>query len=198
LGGSFKTVGHTQVQTVSGKTAVTFDGTSSMKATFTAPASLSWNSPYTAAVWVLNPSVSDEGIASWSAYGGPTATLAAMMYSNNGQWGASAHWNAGFDMPYRTTPSAGAWHHIALVFDGQVEKVYVDGQMDNQVQKYLNVWPNGPVYLGWSGSNNASAPEYLSGSIASFKMYDVALDAAGITALKNGTTPTLPTPPPAP
>ena len=182
--------------TVSGRNAVTFSGSNRMRASFTAPLSISWNSPYTVATWVYNPAVGQrECLLSWCARGGPQAAYASMMYGTDGNFGASAHWDA-MDMPYRTVPSAGAWHHIALVFDGQVEKVYVDGTQNNQEQKYLNVWPNGPIILADSGATDVE--EHFSGSIASLRMYDVALDAAGVTALMNGSEPTLPTAPPAP
>jgi hypothetical protein len=118
-----------------------------------------------------------------------------MMYGTNGSFGASAHWDA-MDMAYNSVPSAGAWHHIALVYDGQVEKVYVDGTLNAQEQKYLQVWPNGSVILGDSGATDVE--EHFSGSVASFRMYDVAVNAAGVTALMNGTEPTLPVAPAAP
>ena len=195
LGGSFSNDGTTvQVQDVSGKRAVTFTGSNRMKADFTAPQSLSWNSPFTTAAWVYNPAVGEkECIAVWAQRGGPSATYAAMMYGTNGAFSAVAHWDA-FDMPYGSVPGAGAWRHIAITFDGQVEKVYVDGNLNAQEQKYLNVWPNGTIYLGYSGDST----EYLSASIASFRMYDVALSAQGITDLKNGLEPGLPSPPPPP
>ncbi len=190
LGGSFSGTGSPQVQDVSGRRAVTFSGSNYMRASFNAPATLSWNSPFTAAAWVYNPSVGErECIASWARRGGPTGTYAAMMYGTDGNFGAAAHWDA-MDMPYRTVPSAGAWHHVALVFDGQVEKVYVDGTLNNQEQKFLNVWEGGQVYIGWSSATDVE--EHLSGSIASFRLYDVALDAAGIADLVAGREPAIP------
>ncbi len=194
LGGSFTAEGGSPtVGEVSGRTAVTFSGSNRMRASFPAPASISWNSPYTVAGWFLNPAVGErECLLSWADRGGPQAAYASMMYGTSGAFGASAHWDA-MDMPYRGVPSAGAWHHIALVFDGQVERVYVDGTLNNQEQKNLQVWQGGAVILADSGALDVE--EHFSGSVASLRMYDVALDATGVNALMSGDEPTLPTPP---
>jgi len=60
-----------------------------------------------------------------------------------------------------------------------IEKVYVDGVLDNQEQKNLFIHPNCDIIIAYSGE----ASEYLKGSIASLRMYDKCFSADSIQYL---------------
>ena len=70
-------------------------------------------------------------------------------------------------MGFRRIPKPGKWHHIAVTFDGVIERVYVDGKLNNEAAKMLLMHQGRPMYIG------ASEPgtEHLSGSIAWLKVW---------------------------
>jgi hypothetical protein len=148
-----------------------------------APNSLAWNSPYSVSCWAYNPDISDnETLIAWARRGGPNSTYAALYYGSNATYGATGHW-AYTDMAYAGGPPvAGSWHHIAVTFDGLIEKLYVDNKLNRQMQKNLYVNANSPIYIGWS----TDAAEYLTGSIASLKMYDYPLTTQDVATLYAG------------
>ena len=76
-------------------------------------------------------------------------------------------------------PKAGQWHHLAVVFDGVIERVYVDGQLNNSEAKMLLMHEGRPVYVG------ASEPgtEFLDGYLASLRVYDAALSETAVKQL---------------
>ena len=180
LGGTFTPKGNPEVDTVYKVKSVSFDGNDYLKLSEKAPLSLSWNSPYTISAWVINPKVkSGECIVVWSKRtDNLMGEYAAFMYGTSTAFGAAAHW-ALLDMPYSTVPENDKWHNITLTFDGMLEKVYVDGVLNNQEQKNLFIHPQCDIIVGYSGG----AGEYLSGSIASLRMYDKCFGADSIQHL---------------
>jgi xylan 1,4-beta-xylosidase len=178
--GEYDKMGNPTVEMKYNVKAVNFDGDDYLHLTEKAPLSLSWNSPYTVSAWVLNPAIDNaECIVVWSGReGNLMGEYAALMYGTNTAYGASAHWGVP-DMPYKEVPSRDKWHHIALTFDGMIEKVYVDGKLDNQEQKNLFVHTGNDVYIAYSGEPT----EYLNGYIASLRIYDKCFGADSIQYL---------------
>ena len=156
----------------SGCKAIRFSGKQILTASFSAPRSLAGNSSFTVAAWVNNPEIAEsECLVSWAGRGGPDGATAQIGYGTQREFGAVGHW--GFaDMGFRgPPPAAGEWHHLAVVFDGVIERVYVDGQLNNSEAKMLLMHEGRPVFLG------ASEPgtEYFDGYLASLRVYDMAL-----------------------
>lgn len=153
------------------------------------PKSLAWNGSYTVATWVKNPEVSKEGefLASWcdrNRYG-LANSYNALVY-NSGHYGAASHLDGHFDMRYKKLPEANKWHHIVLTFDGVVEKIYVDGVLDNAQNMMLSsAIDKAKIIIGASDIG-----ENFSGFMASFKMYDYALNKDEVSNLMKKTTPT--------
>jgi hypothetical protein len=159
------------VDIVAGKKAVIFDQGSYLDADFKRPGSLSGNSSFSVVAWVFNPVIEDEEpILSWTARGGVDMTNGTLGYGLNKNWGAAAHWGWA-DMAYKTLPAAGRWHHIALVFDGTTERLYVDGLPDREELKMLFIANLRNFRLGTTADKNA----FFSGALASLKIYDVPL-----------------------
>ena len=138
------------------------------------PKTLAWNGSYTVATWVKNPEIAKEGeiLASWCDR--REFSLAnsynALAY-NSGHYGAAPHLDGHFDMRYNTLPEANKWHFIVLTFDGVVEKIYVDGILDNAQNMLLSSAINhAKIIIGASDIG-----EYFSGYMASLQMYDYAL-----------------------
>ncbi len=171
LGGVFEIVGNAVVEVIDGMKAIRFDGESWLKLSRKAPASLDWNAPYTVSAWVYNPEVAPgECITTWTSRENMLqSTYSALMYGT-GHYGAVAHGDGAVDLPYRTVPSVGKWHHIVLTFDGMLENVYVDGKLDTQSPISLYV-EKGDILIGASGE----ASENFSGYIAKIQLFDMAV-----------------------
>lgn len=181
LGGEF-TSGEAKpvVGMASGCKAVRFSGKQLLTASFAAPRALAGNSSFTVAMWVNNPEIGEsECVLSWAGRGGPDATTAQFGYGTQREFGAVGHW--GFaDMGFRgEPPPAGEWHHLAVVFDGVVERVYVNGELNNAEAKMLLMHAGRPVYLG------ASEPgtEYFDGYLESLRVYGMALSQDDVRRL---------------
>ena len=183
LGGLFRTDSSAihLAAIIGGKKALSFSGNSAFRSTFKAPASLSGNSSFSIAMWVNNPVIEDEEpLLSWTARGGVDMTNATVGYGSNKTWGAAAHWGWA-DMAFRKIPEASKWHHIALVFDGTNERLYVDGVLDKIELKMLYLANLNDFLLGTTADRNA----FFSGAIASIKVYDIALTASEVVIMAN-------------
>jgi len=138
------------------------------------PKSLAWNGSYTVATWVKNPEVDKEGefLASWcdrNQYN-LANSYNALAY-NSGHYGVAPHLDGHFDMRYKKLPEPNKWHYIVLTFDGVVEKIYVDGVLDNSQNMMLSSAINkAKIIIGAS-----DVGENYSGYMASLQMYDYAL-----------------------
>ena len=152
------------------------------------PKTLAWNGSYTVAAWVKNPQVSKEGecMVSWCdrrAFN--LANSYNALFYNSGNYGAAAHLDGHFDMRYTNVPAENKWHHIVLTFDGVVEKIYVDGVLDNAQNMILaSAIDKAKIIIGAS-----DARENYSGYMASMQMYDYALDEKEITEIMLKTKP---------
>jgi len=138
------------------------------------PKSLEWNGAFSVATWVKNPDIDnkDECLASWCDR---TEYYLANSYNalhyNRSNFGAMAHLDGHFDLPYKNLPAANQWHLIVVTFDGVVEKVYVDGKLDNAQNMLLSSSvKNAKIRIGASDFG-----EYYSGYMTNFGFYDYAL-----------------------
>ena len=152
------------------------------------PKSLEWNGAYTVATWVKNPEIGKEGecLASWCDR---TEFYLANSYNalfyNSSNYGAAAHLDGHFDMKYQQLPKRDTWHQIVLTFDGVVEKIYVDGQLDNaQNMTLASAIGKAKISIGAS-----DVGEHYSGLMTSMRIYDYALSAEEISQLKTVTQP---------
>ena len=187
LSGIFDTDSTTlNVATTSGKKSFTFDGTNRLKASFTAPASLGGSSPYTVVATVLNPVIApEEAYLSWSRRfpaGGFNA--AQFNYGSNPDFGAVTHWG-GPDMGFTSVPPANLWHTIITTFDGTTEKIYVNGALNAQEDKFINMHEGDAVFIGCSFNRNnleeTTVTELgFTGSLASVQVYGAALSEAQV------------------
>ena len=190
VGGSFTNIPvFTQptVGVIAGIPAVSFNS-QGMSANFTAPKAitgvngLGQPEDYSVEMWLYNPAiVSEEWVFGW-ARGETTLRTAALSYGNNATYGVVGHWAApdmGFD---GGVPSAGTWHHIVVTYDGVTEKVYVDGVLNAQEAKTLNLWDGDPVTLGVTQLNNYSYRTALmyTGWIAALRAHSGALTAGQV------------------
>ncbi|MNQ23328.1 Arabinoxylan arabinofuranohydrolase precursor [compost metagenome] len=152
------------------------------------PKSLAWNGSYSVATWVKNPEIAKEGeiLASWCDRQefGLANSYNALAY-NSGNYGAGVHLDGHFDMKFNKIPEANKWHYIVLTFDGVVEKVYVDGILDNSQNMLLSsAIDKAKIIIGASDIG-----ENFSGFIASLRLYDYALNQEDLQQLMKQTKP---------
>ncbi|MBN1419853.1 MAG: metallophosphoesterase [Planctomycetes bacterium] len=172
------------VEVVAGRSAVSFDGDDRLLATFSAPGEITGDSDFTVAVWAYNPRIdAEECMVQW-ARRGTLARAAQLNFGRAPGWGAVTHWSEpdmGFD---GGVPSAGAWHHIAVTYEGGadgIERVYVDGEVNATERKTLRLWTGGSVRLGGSEAGHG-----FSGSLAEVRIHDAALSEDEIRFLAGG------------
>jgi xylan 1,4-beta-xylosidase len=150
------------------------------------PKCLEWNGSFTVSVWVKNPEVNkvDECLVSWCDRNEwYLANSYNALFYNSGKYGAAAHLEGHFDMPYRTVPEANQWHNIVLTFDGVVEKVYVDGKLNNSQNMTLaSSVKNAKIIIGAS-----DVGENYTGFMASMSMYGYAMEQKEVEQIFNQT-----------
>jgi hypothetical protein len=198
LGGKFNVSLGTSVtvSTVSGRKAATFTGTNGMLSTFTPATAITGTSAtYTVAYWALNPNLgNEEWILTWAPRGKGNGTYAGFGYGRNAAWGFTAHWGMVYDTPFGDIPTTNTWHHIAVTYDGYVEKGYVDGALNMVVAKKMNIGSEA-FKLGYA--DTPTNPLGFSGSIARLQVFDKTFTQAQILELYGGTpakAAALPTP----
>ncbi|KQR72191.1 hypothetical protein ASF92_02505 [Pedobacter sp. Leaf176] len=179
LAGSFKANGAHQpvVKMIDGKKALVFSGRERLESSMKAPMSLMGNSSYSVSMWVLNPEIEkEELIASWTSRGGDNLTNLAVGYGSSKSSGAAVH--AGWaDLGFKNLPKAGQWHFITMVFDGTMERIYVDGKPDRAERRMLFVKNLKHFLIG----GNEDGTSGFSGALAGLKIYDYPLTAKKIT-----------------
>jgi xylan 1,4-beta-xylosidase len=185
LGGNFNKIGVPIVSRVDSVKAAFFDGKSYLKLSKKAPASLDWNSAFTASAWVYNPNIEmGECIIAWNSRDNMLqSSYAALMYGT-GPYGAVAHGDGSVDLPYKEIPVKGRWHHIVVTFDGTLENVYVDGKLNTQTPLSLFV-EKGEILIGASGESS----ENFTGYISNAQLYDKAMTKEEVIRLMNTTKP---------
>jgi beta-xylosidase len=185
LGGTFETEGTPVVTNIDGVKAMLLDGNSFLKLSEKAPASLSWNSAFTVSAWVFNPEVGEgECLLVWNSRENMLqSSYAALMYGTS-HFGAVAHGDGAVDLAYKSVPEKGKWHHIVVTFDGVLENVYVNGQMNTQQPISLFV-EGDDILIGASGE----PAENFTGYIARAQLFDKALTSDEVVTLMNDTKP---------
>ena len=181
LGGEFRSLDAKPVTSMAGgRKSVRFSGKQALRASFPAPRALAGSSSFTVAAWVNNPEVAEsECLVSWAGRGGPDGATAQVGYGTHNGWGAVGHWGHA-DMGFRGgPPKAGQWHHLAVVYDGVVERLYVDGRLDHAAAKMLLMHEGRPVYVGASEPGS----EFFDGYLASLRLYSGAMSEAEVVRL---------------
>jgi Beta-xylosidase len=185
LGGHFRVIGKPEIVSTEGVKALCLDGNSYLQLSAKAPASLDWNAPFTASVWVKNPEIGmGECLMAWNSRENMLqSSYAALMYGT-GNYGAVAHGDGAVDLSYKKVPEKGVWHHIAVTFDGVLENVYVDGKLNTQQPVTLFV-EKGDILIGTSGEPS----ENFTGYIANAQLFDKAMTLNEISNLFAKTKP---------
>jgi hypothetical protein len=179
LGGSFRATGDASTVPVidqplskatGGTKGIRLDGTDYLQHVdsdgnlFAAPAAITGADPKTSIeVWAWNTAIAgEETMVSWGHRGGPDGSNMSFNYGDDARWGAMGHWGEQ-DMGWgATAPAARHWHHLVYTYDGNTQRVYVDGTLANSEllgEGALNIWSGPPINIGTQMNNDGSQPQ---------------------------------------
>ena len=157
------------VKETEGKKAFHFDGSQLFRSSFSLPATLQDNAPYTLEAWVLNDSIAEnECVADFTT---SHHELEKIMLVNGTEprCGVINHYGWYEDAGYKGMKElTGRWQHIYICFDGRMEQVYINGEQVSGKDIQLLVKPSQFVTLG----RNAEGEWPFTGYLHSLKLWD--------------------------
>jgi hypothetical protein len=169
------------------------------------------NQTYTVTGWVWNAGAgNEEAFVSWGHRGGPTGSNSGFHQGVHPTFGAIGHWGGGAlgnpaepDVGWGNNgadinATFGQWAHLAYVWDGTTDRVYIDGVLsaweDHMVLNPHQTYGDGnpTVYALGSESDAGSVnntPIAFSGTIARVRVEDVVMTDLEILAAFNAEKP---------
>ena len=157
------------VKETEGKKAFHFDGSQLFRSSFSLPATLQDNAPYTLEAWVLNDSIAEnECVADFTTSHDELEKI-MLVNGTEPRCGVINHYGwyeyAGYKGMKELT---GRWQHIYICFDGRMEQVYINGEQVSGKDIQLLVKPSQFVTLG----RNAEGEWPFTGYLHSLKLWD--------------------------
>jgi hypothetical protein len=167
------------VQMASPNKALDFDGTNDYVAVSNHSSIPVGNESYTIEAWFYADQMGTRGIVGWGNYGSFNQVTALRLHGSNG---IRHYWWAA-DLDVTTGDISGAWHHVAVTWDGTNRKLYLDGVYKNGDQPSAHAVPNASNFR--IGSTNNS--EYFDGKIDEIRIWSEARTQQEIQATMNNT-----------
>jgi uncharacterized delta-60 repeat protein len=83
------------------------------------------------------------------------------------------------------TVTPGVWNHVALTYDGQTVRFFINGQAAGQVEDHLNAYPLNIATIGGNTTttHNENSQDSFSGEIDELSLYNRALSAQEIQSI---------------
>ncbi|MFC1805423.1 DUF6055 domain-containing protein [Planctomycetota bacterium] len=132
-----------------GVEAVVFDGKDRLRLDIKAPESIT-DDDFAVEVWAQNPSVQEgECLVSWAE---------------------------GMALGWGKAPADGKWHHIALVYSGGTEKLFIDGKAARESEVMRELKAGGTIVLG----ADAKGKRGFSGAVAAVRIHERAMSDAQV------------------
>ena len=157
------------VKETEGKKAFHFDGSQLFRSSFSLPATLQDNAPYTLEAWVLNDSIAEnECVADFTTSHDELEKI-MLVNGTEPRCGVINHYGWYLDAGYKGMKElTGRWQHIYICFDGRMEQVYINGEQVSGKDIQLLVKPSQFVTLG----RNAEGEWPFTGYLHSLKLWD--------------------------
>lgn len=157
------------VKETEGKKAFHFDGSQLFRSSFSLPATLQDNTPYTLEAWVLNDSIAEnECVADFTTSHDELEKI-MLVNGTEPRCGVINHYGWYEDAGYKGMKElTGRWQHIYICFDGRMEQVYINGEQVSGKDIQLLVKPSQFVTLG----RNAEGEWPFTGYLHSLKLWD--------------------------
>ncbi len=163
-------------------------GRRTMASAIPAPGEITGNSDWTISTDLYRPDMggNDSAYMSWSGTQDGVGGSAAFFYKNN--W---AYMHYANDSGFNAVPSASAWHNVTITFDGTREKLYVDGVLDSNNSRSLNIGASHLMIVGSRTDNNTWGNDNywrFNGAISKLQIFDQALSASQVAKLAGAPT----------
>ena len=157
------------VKETEGKKAFHFDGSQLFRSSFSLPATLQDNAPYTLEAWVLNDSIAEnECVADFTTLHDELEKI-MLVNGTEPRCGVINHYGWYEDAGYKGMKElTGRWQHIYICFDGRMEQVFINGEQVSGKDIQLLVKPSQFVTLG----RNAEGEWPFTGYLHSLKLWD--------------------------
>jgi len=157
------------VKETEGKKAFHFDGSQLFRSSFSLPATLQDNAPYTLEAWVLNDSIAEnECVADFTTSHDELEKI-MLVNGTEPRCGVINHYGWYEDAGYKGMKElTGRWQHIYICFDGRMEQVYINGEQVSGKDIQLLVKPSQFVTLG----RNAEGEWPFTGYLHSLKLWN--------------------------
>ena len=157
------------VKETEGIKAFHFDGSQLFRSSFSLPATLQDNAPYTLEAWVLNDSIAEnECVADFTTLHDELEKI-MLVNGTEPRCGVINHYGWYEDAGYKGMKElTGRWQHIYICFDGRMEQVYINGEQVSGKDIQLLVKPSQFVTLG----RNAEGEWPFTGYLHSLKLWD--------------------------
>lgn len=164
------------VKETEGKKAFHFDGSQLFRSSFSLPATLQDNAPYTLEAWVLNDSIAEnECVADFTTSHDELEKI-MLVNGTEPRCGVINHYGWYEDAGYKGMKElTGRWQHIYICFDGRMEQVYINGEQVSGKDIQLLVKPSQFVTLG----RNAEGEWPFTGYLHSLKLWDEYISLQG-------------------
>ena len=134
-------------------------------------AQISGNEPRTIEMWAYTEEFNGGGIFQAGPTGATGRDFSLRTMGSDNRWRVQL-WGAG-DFDVTLPGSKGAWHHYAVVYDGNSCRLYYDGQLIQSTTVALNTGEH-DIWIGrWGGS-------YFNGKIDDVRVWNTALTSSVI------------------
>lgn len=170
IDGYFETIDQPAVvDTIKGRKAFRFDGTTTYRSSFPLPATVRDNAPYTLEMTILNPEIGEnEAVADFTTSHDEMEKIMAVN-GTEPRCGVMQHYGWYEDAGWPEVATlAGEWQTVRVEFDGRTERVYINGRKVSEKDIQLLVKPVQYVTLG----RNAEGEWPFTGYISSIRFYD--------------------------
>jgi hypothetical protein len=158
-----------------------------------------FGSTFTINMWARQ----NENNTLYHSFNGGYVNNGPAMYWNDGAAGNIApSFNSGNNKIVASGIATSEWYLTSYVLDGTTAKLYINGSLIGSVSQAPGIlWQNGVFVLAAAtdGAGNIEPAGYFVGDIATFDVYNEALDSSTITDIYDNTENRfIPAPPPAP
>lgn len=185
----FNAIGHkVPVRLKDRKSAFIFNGLQEFRSDFPLPETFLGNSPYSLMAWVYVDQLSvNECIVDLTNAGGELEKV-VLGYGTDPAAGIISHHGGYEDMGVAGLKASERWSLLSVVFDGYMEKIYIDGELVKEKDIVLRLPQSDFITVGKKFRDN----QVFKNSLHSLALYDTALDASSVKAYYTSSIPDSP------
>lgn len=140
--------------------------------------------PYTIFTWIKPAKADGVGIIGWGNYGTANQVNAVKLHNTTTVW----HYWWGIDLGGSCESSLvdNDWHLVAVTYDGDLRKVYIDGQMAGQDTPPAHAVPTSENFLIGKTNTLDLTSEFFDGAMDEVKVYNYALSPVEVAQAYTG------------